>query len=218
VETAVSEEDNREISSSSLSDIYFPPREGFTFQDLLEATNNFNEGFVIGKGAVGTVYKAVMQTGLIIAVKKLASHREGNNTSIEDSFRAEILTLGNIRHKNIVKLYGFCYHRGSNLLLYEYLGRGSLGDLLTVHLVIWNGSTGSESHLGQRRVLHICTMIVNQELFIAISNRITFYSMIISRRMSVILVWLKLSICLSRNPCLLLLDHMDTLLLNTLIQ
>ncbi|KAK9293099.1 hypothetical protein L1049_021084 [Liquidambar formosana] len=69
-----------------------------------------------------------MPTGHIIAVKKLASNREGNN--VDNSFRAEILTLGKIRHRNIVKLYGFCYHQGSNLLLYEYMARGSLGELL----------------------------------------------------------------------------------------
>ncbi|RVW13597.1 putative leucine-rich repeat receptor-like protein kinase [Vitis vinifera] len=113
---------------SSVSDIYFPPKEGFTFQDLVEATNNFHDSYVVGRGACGTVYKAVMHSGQTIAVKKLASNREGN--SIDNSFRAEILTLGKIRHRNIVKLYGFCYHQGSNLLLYEYMARGSLGELL----------------------------------------------------------------------------------------
>ncbi|GMP55778.1 hypothetical protein CsSME_00020499 [Camellia sinensis var. sinensis] len=70
-----------------------------------------------------------MHSGQTIAVKRLASNREGNN-NIENSFRAEILTMGNIRHRNIVKLYGFCYHQGSNLLLYEYMERGSLGEML----------------------------------------------------------------------------------------
>ncbi|KAL1181264.1 hypothetical protein V6Z11_A02G037100 [Gossypium hirsutum] len=119
----------KEISSSSpVSDIYFHPKEGFTFQDLIEATNNFHESYIVGRGAFGTVYKAVMNSGQTIAVKRLASNAEGNN--IENSFRAEILTLGKIRHRNIVKLYGFCYHQGSNLLLYEYMENGSLGELI----------------------------------------------------------------------------------------
>ncbi|KAF0893045.1 hypothetical protein E2562_021308 [Oryza meyeriana var. granulata] len=79
-------------------------------------------------GACGTVYRAILKPGQTIAVKKLASNREGSNT--DNSFRAEILTLGKIRHRNIVKLYGFIYHQGSNLLLYEYMSRGSLGELL----------------------------------------------------------------------------------------
>jgi hypothetical protein len=118
---------DKEIQSAD-SDIYFPPKEWFTFQDLVEATNNFHDSYVVGKGACGTVYKAVMHSGPTIAVKKLASNREGNN--IEKSFRAEISTLGKIRHRNIVKLYGFYHHQSSNLLLYEYLARGSLGEML----------------------------------------------------------------------------------------
>lgn len=127
VDTVASLEENDD--DSSVSDIYFPPKEGFTFHDLVVATNNFHDSYVIGRGACGVVYKAVMGTGLIIAVKRLPSNREGNN-NIENSFRAEILTLGKIRHRNIVKLYGFCYQQGSNLLLYEYMARGSLGELL----------------------------------------------------------------------------------------
>ena len=125
-ETVPSLQDN-EIPSSD-SDIYFPPKEGFTFQDLVEATDNFHDCYVVGRGACGTVYKAVMHSGQIVAAKKLASNREGD--SIDNSFRAEISTLGKIRHRNIVKLFGFCYHQGSNLLLYEYMARGSLGEML----------------------------------------------------------------------------------------
>ncbi|KAM1380710.1 hypothetical protein ACFX2I_022404 [Malus domestica] len=104
------------------TDMYLPAKEGFTFQDLVEATNNFHESYVIGRRACGIVYKAVMRIGQTIAVKKLSSNRESNN--IENSFQAEIKTLGNIRHRNIVKLYGFCYHQGSNLLLYKYMAKG----------------------------------------------------------------------------------------------
>ncbi|PHT33044.1 putative leucine-rich repeat receptor-like protein kinase [Capsicum baccatum] len=126
VQTVVSVKDKD--ASFPATDIYFPPEVEFTFHDLVEATNNFHDSCVVGRGGVGTVYKAVMRSGKKIAVKKLASNRQGNN--IEKSFRAEISTLGKIRHRNIVKLYGFCYHQGSNLLLYEYMDKGSLGELL----------------------------------------------------------------------------------------
>ncbi|KAF5738525.1 leucine-rich repeat receptor-like protein kinase [Tripterygium wilfordii] len=125
-ETVIALQD-KEISSSE-SDIYFPPKDGLTLQLLIEATNNFHDSFIVGRGACGTVYKADMPSGQTVAVKKLASNREGS--SIENSFQAEILTLGKIRHRNIVKLYGFCYYQGSNILLYEYMAKGSLGELL----------------------------------------------------------------------------------------
>lgn len=131
VRTVVSStrEDNKPAETSL--DIYFPPKEGFTFQDLVIATDNFDESFVIGRGACGIVYKAVLPAGYTLAVKKIASNHEGgNNNNVDNSFREEILTLGNIRHRNIVKLHGFCNHQGSNLLLYEYMPKGSLGEIL----------------------------------------------------------------------------------------
>lgn len=111
-----------------LDNYYYFPKEGFKYQDLVEATGNFSAGAVIGKGACGTVYKAVMTDGKVIAVKKLKSRGEG--ASVDNSFRAEISTLGQISHRNIVKLYGFCYHQDSNVLLYEYMANGSLGEQL----------------------------------------------------------------------------------------
>ncbi|KAG6475617.1 hypothetical protein ZIOFF_064845 [Zingiber officinale] len=117
-----------EEHKQGVSDLYYLPCEGVTYQEILKATDDFSESAVIGKGACGTVYKAVMLDGGIIAVKKLKSHVEGS--SIDSSFRAEISTLGNVRHRNIVKLYGFCYHQDSNLILYEYMANGSLGEML----------------------------------------------------------------------------------------
>jgi len=113
---------------TDMLDNYYSPKEGFTYQSLLEATGNFSEDGVIGRGAYGTVYKALMADGKVIAVKRLKSHGEGVN--VDSSFHTEILTLGNIRHRNIVKLYGFCCHLDSNLLLYEYMENGSLGEYL----------------------------------------------------------------------------------------
>ncbi|KAH6788762.1 Leucine-rich receptor-like protein kinase family protein [Perilla frutescens var. frutescens] len=121
-------------------DSYYFPKEGFNYQDLVEATGNFSETAVVGKGACGVVYKAVMADGEVIAVKKLKPRGDGAST--DNSFRAEILTLGNIRHKNIVKLYGFCYQQDSNLILYQYMANGSLGEVLhgdgTAGMLEWN--------------------------------------------------------------------------------
>ncbi|KAE8667513.1 putative leucine-rich repeat receptor-like protein kinase [Hibiscus syriacus] len=113
-------------TAARVSDIYCSAREGLTFRNLVAATENFDERFVIGRGACGTVYKAFLPSGQAVAVKKLASQQEGNN-NIDNSFRAEILTLGNIQHRNIVMIYGFCNHQGLNLLLYEYMSRGAQG-------------------------------------------------------------------------------------------
>ncbi|TXG71908.1 hypothetical protein EZV62_000487 [Acer yangbiense] len=72
---------DNEISSSDLY-VYFPPKKGFTFKDLVEATNNFHESYVIGNKASETVYKAVMDSGLTVTVKILASNRESKSNNI----------------------------------------------------------------------------------------------------------------------------------------
>ncbi|CAH9116660.1 unnamed protein product [Cuscuta europaea] len=76
---------------------------------------------VIGNGASGKVYKASLSNGEIVAVKKLRN---------KDEFDIEVETLGKIRHNNIVKLWCCCDAGDCNLLVYEYMPRGSLGDLL----------------------------------------------------------------------------------------
>lgn len=45
---------------SSDAVVYFPPKEGSTFQDVVQGTHNFHDCYIVGTGAYGTVYKAVM--------------------------------------------------------------------------------------------------------------------------------------------------------------
>ncbi|KAJ3694488.1 hypothetical protein LUZ60_009968 [Juncus effusus] len=117
---------------------------GFSEYEILDSLNEDN---VIGSGGSGKVYKATLSNGETVAVKKLWSIKkdpqtENNNNNnnnninnnhgslIEDSFEAEVATLGKIRHKNIVKLYCCCTHKDLKLLVYEHMPNGSLGDLL----------------------------------------------------------------------------------------
>jgi hypothetical protein len=105
------------------------PKTDITVSDVIQATGNFSDNTEVGRGACGKVYKAVMPSGKVIAVKKLSTQKDGPVQY--DSFTAEIMTLGKIRHRNIVKLLGFCSQQGFNLLLYEYMPKGSLGELLS---------------------------------------------------------------------------------------
>ena len=103
-----------------------------TFQDVVNATNGFSPSCEIGRGAAGTVYKAQFSTGKVIAVKRIPARQDEawSPAAMDGSFDAEIKTLGKVRHNNIVKLYGFCYHEKANLLLYEFMQNGSLGEHL----------------------------------------------------------------------------------------
>ncbi|XP_037493783.1 leucine-rich repeat receptor-like serine/threonine-protein kinase BAM1 [Jatropha curcas] len=96
----------------------------FSVEDILECVK---DGNVIGRGGAGIVYHGKMPNGIEIAVKKLLGF--GTN-SHDHGFRAEIQTLGHIRHRNIVRLLAFCSNKETNLLVYEYMRNGSLGEAL----------------------------------------------------------------------------------------
>lgn len=94
----------------------------------LQVLDCLDDDNIIGRGGAGTVYKGVMPSGEIVAVKRLAG--EGKGASHDHGFSAEIQTLGKIRHRNIVRLLGCCSNHETNLLVYEYMPHGSLGELL----------------------------------------------------------------------------------------
>ncbi|XVF58237.1 hypothetical protein PTKIN_Ptkin07bG0048500 [Pterospermum kingtungense] len=95
------------------------------FKDIIKATEDFDIKYCIGTGGYGSVYKALLPTGKIVALKKL--HRfEAEQPAFDRSFRNEIKFLTEIRHRNIVKLYGFCLHKRCMFLIYKYLEKGSL--------------------------------------------------------------------------------------------
>jgi serine/threonine protein kinase len=94
------------------------------FEDIIDATENFSDGYIVGSGGYGTVYKAHLQGGQLVAVKKL--HPLEEEMGDEKRFLSEIEVLTKIRHRSIVKLYGFCSHPRYKFLVYEYIDRGNL--------------------------------------------------------------------------------------------
>ncbi|KAJ7949530.1 putative Receptor protein kinase [Quillaja saponaria] len=101
------------------------------YEEILEATKNFDDMYSIGEGASGKVYKAEMSGGQVIAVKRLWSQVDG--IGIFESakiFKNEIAVLTEIRHRNIVKLHGFCSTGMHMFLVYDFIERGSLADML----------------------------------------------------------------------------------------
>ncbi|THG18821.1 hypothetical protein TEA_001210 [Camellia sinensis var. sinensis] len=95
------------------------------YEDIIKATNDFDIRYCIGTGGYGSVYRAQLPSGKVVALKKL--HRfEAEEPAFDKSFRNEAQMLTNIRHRNIVKLYGFCLHNRCMFLVFEYMERGSL--------------------------------------------------------------------------------------------
>ncbi|CAN6323784.1 unnamed protein product [Urochloa humidicola] len=106
----------------------------FSFADIVAATEHFSDAYCIGTGGFGTVYCADLPGGLSLAVKRLdASSSEtitGGGGASERSFESEVRALTHVRHRNIVRLHGFCAAGGRMYLAYELVERGSLRSVL----------------------------------------------------------------------------------------
>ncbi|KAL5582342.1 hypothetical protein UlMin_014784 [Ulmus minor] len=72
---------------------------------------------------------AELPMGKVVALKKLHSLRAEDST-IFKSFKNEVRLLSKVRHRNIVRLHGFCWHQRCMFLVCEYMERGSLLSLL----------------------------------------------------------------------------------------
>ncbi|KAL6009275.1 hypothetical protein ACLOJK_022503 [Asimina triloba] len=117
------------------------------YEDIIGATEDFDDKYCIGEGGYGRVYKASLPTGLVVAVKRLHGS-EGSQLEADDSsFRREIESLTQIRHRNIVKLHGYCSHPRYSFLVYEYMERGSLCSIL--------GSNERAPELGWRKRMKV---------------------------------------------------------------
>ncbi|OAY57286.1 probable receptor-like protein kinase At2g42960 [Manihot esculenta] len=94
----------------------------FTLRDLEFATNRFAAENIIGEGGYGVVYSGRLINGTEVAVKKLLN----NLGQAEKEFRVEVEAIGHVRHKNLVRLLGYCIEGVHRMLVYEYVNNGNL--------------------------------------------------------------------------------------------
>ncbi|KAJ4873962.1 putative receptor-like protein kinase [Raphanus sativus] len=96
------------------------------FTDIVRATNNFEERWLIGKGGFGDVYKAILPDGSRAAIKRA---KTGSGQGILE-FQTEIQVLSRIRHKHLVALKGYCEENSEMILVYEFMEKGTLKEHL----------------------------------------------------------------------------------------
>ncbi|KAF8400720.1 hypothetical protein HHK36_014020 [Tetracentron sinense] len=92
----------------------------FDLEDLLRASAE-----VLGKGSIGTSYKAVMEDGKTVVVKRLK-----DVVVTKKEFESQMEILGKIKHKNVVPLRAFYYSKDEKLLVSDFMAAGSLSALL----------------------------------------------------------------------------------------
>ncbi|KAL5231627.1 hypothetical protein ABZP36_030403 [Zizania latifolia] len=111
----------------------------YTLRELEEATAAFAPEHVVGEGGYGIVYRGVLADGCEVAVKNLLNNRG----QAEREFKVEVEAIGRVRHKNLVRLLGYCAEGAHRILVYEYVDNGNLeqwlhGDIGPVSPLSWD--------------------------------------------------------------------------------
>ncbi|XP_021753364.1 probable leucine-rich repeat receptor-like protein kinase At1g68400 [Chenopodium quinoa] len=101
--------------------VFFEGGKSFELEDLLRASAE-----MLGKGVFGTAYKAVLDDGSVVAVKRLKEAQVGGKKEFEQLMEV----LGRLRHPNLVSLKAYYFARDEKLLVFDYLPNGSLFWLL----------------------------------------------------------------------------------------
>ncbi|XP_052200472.1 probable leucine-rich repeat receptor-like protein kinase At1g68400 [Diospyros lotus] len=101
--------------------VFFEGAKRFELEDLLRASAE-----MLGKGGFGTAYKAVLDDGNIVAVKRL----KDATIAGKREFEQQMDILGKLRHPNVVSLKAYYFARDEKLLVYDYMPNGNLFWLL----------------------------------------------------------------------------------------
>ncbi|XP_028801503.1 receptor kinase-like protein Xa21 [Neltuma alba] len=100
-----------------------------SYYDLLHGTDGFDESNLLGFGYYGSVYKATLPNGMIVAVKVLRS----NLDEALMSFDIECVVACNLRHRNLVKIISSCSNDYFKCLIMEFMSNGNLDKWLYSH-------------------------------------------------------------------------------------
>ncbi|XP_057786400.1 receptor like protein kinase S.2-like [Salvia miltiorrhiza] len=99
----------------------------FSYSELYVGTSGFDMNEVLGSGGFGRVYRATLPSdGSMVAVKCLTERGE----RFEKTFLAELVAVAHLRHRNLVRLRGWCIHEEQLLLVYDYMPNRSLDRVL----------------------------------------------------------------------------------------
>ncbi|EOX98623.1 Concanavalin A-like lectin protein kinase family protein, putative [Theobroma cacao] len=95
----------------------------FSLVELVKVTSNFKDELKLGEGGFGAVYRGYLrELDTYVAVKRVS---KASKQGIKE-YASEVTIISRLRHKNLVKLIGWCHEKGELILVYEFMANGSL--------------------------------------------------------------------------------------------
>ncbi|KAB5552817.1 hypothetical protein DKX38_010128 [Salix brachista] len=98
----------------------------FTTNDVLRSFSS-TESMEAVPAESSSVCKAVLPTGITVSVKKIELETKRMKKATEFMTR-----LGVARHRNLIRLLGFCYNKQLAYVLYDYQPNGSLAEKISL--------------------------------------------------------------------------------------
>ncbi|KAK4772240.1 hypothetical protein SAY86_014015 [Trapa natans] len=95
----------------------------YTLEQLMRASAE-----LLGRGSIGTTYKAVLDNQLIVTVKRLDSNKTA--ATGEEAFEGHMEAVGGLRHPNLVPVRAYFQAKGERLVIFDYMPNGSLYNLI----------------------------------------------------------------------------------------
>ncbi|GJV59331.1 kinase-like domain, phloem protein 2-like protein [Tanacetum coccineum] len=101
-------------------------------QNILEATNNFDQKNFIGEIDFGTHYTGqLLWSGELIKIHARRWLNTEGDVEIEQQFWMEIFMLFTLKHKNVVSFVGFCDENNEKIIIIKLENRLSVDDYLS---------------------------------------------------------------------------------------
>ncbi|XP_062226944.1 probable inactive receptor kinase At5g67200 [Phragmites australis] len=121
----VPEEKARRLGRSGCLTFCAGEAASYSLEQLMRASAE-----VLGRGSVGTTYKAVLDGRLVVIVKRLDAAKIGPAALEAETFEQNMDAVGRLRHPNLVPLRAFFQAKEERLLVYDYQPNGSLYSLI----------------------------------------------------------------------------------------
>ncbi|PWA44709.1 serine/threonine-protein kinase, active site protein [Artemisia annua] len=107
-------------------------------KDILDGTDNFDDANLIGEGGFVRVYKGTLsQSKKTIDIAARRFHPHYVQGEVHAEFWKEIMMLHNLKHKNVVKIIGFCDENDEKIIINKYVAKGSLDKYLSDPTLTW---------------------------------------------------------------------------------